>query len=230
MHKFRNGYLVGFFVPLLIVVIAGCASQPVKQSWIADYKYVDFDPFPGMNVQGRNVPLSQQDINGRVIWNLWSGDNAGFWNWLSQYGFGTSDLLKMVASPRNQRFQTYGIINQPGFMRPAQPDEYGLYIDVPRERGSKYDLVSRIDIPTYGISSGVMGLRLFRNPNFNPATWDAKKFYDDPNYYNDPELERPYRVGMACSFCHIGPDPVNPPADANEQIAKAFLDLPGSTT
>jgi hypothetical protein len=203
-------------VPLLVASLVGCASLPVKQSWVVDYKYVDFDPFPGMDVQGRNVTLTPGDINGRVIWNIWSGDNAGFWNWLSQYGFGTGDLLKMVASPRNKRFQTYGIVNQPGFMQPAHPDAYGLYIDVPREAGSKYDIDKRLDLATYGKSSGIMGLRLFKNPKFDPAKWDAKRFWSDPNYYTNPKLERPYRVGMACSFCHIGPDPVNPAADPDE--------------
>src|SRR5688572_11596501 len=147
MKRFRHRAVVGFFVPILIASLAGCASQQVKQTWVADYKYVDFDPFPGMNVQGRPIPLTQSDINGRVIWNLWSGDNAGFWNWLAKYGFGTGDLLKMIASPRNQRFQTYGIFNQPGFMQPSQPNEYGLHIDVPREPGSKYDIDKRLDIP-----------------------------------------------------------------------------------
>lgn len=216
MRRFRHRALVAGLIPLLVASLAGCASQPVKQSWVENYKYVDFDPFPGMNVQGRNVALTPSDINGRVIWNLWSGDNAGFWNWLAQYGFGTGDLLKMIATPRDQRFQTYGIFNQPGFTRPAQPDAYGLYIDVPREAGSKYDIDKRLDLPTYGISSGVMGLRLFKNPKFDPAKWDAHRFWNDANYYTNPALERPYRVGMACSFCHVGPDPVNPPADPNE--------------
>lgn len=227
MRRFRHRALVGFVVPFLIASLAGCASQPVRQSWVEDYKYVDFDPFPGMNVQGRNVTLTPSDINGRVIWNLWSGDNAGFWNWLSQYGFGTGDLLKLVASPRNQRFQTYGIFNQPGLMRPAQPDEYGLYIDVPREPGSKYDIDERLDMATYGRSSGVMGLRLFKNPKFDPAKWDANKFWNDPNYYTNPKLERPYRIGMACSFCHVGPDPVNPPADPNESDYANLSDYVG---
>ena len=217
MEKFRRRSVAVVLVPLLIV-LTGCASQPVKQSWVVDYKYVDFDPFPGLDVQGRNVTLTQSEINGRVIWNLWSGDNAGFWNWLAMYGFGTGDLLKMVTSPRNQRFQTYGIVNQPGFTTPSQPDQYGLFIDVPREPGSKFDIDRRIDIPTYGISSGVMGLRLFPNPNFGKRgpKWDATRFWNDRNFYTDPQLERPYMVGMACSFCHIGPDPVKPPADPNE--------------
>jgi hypothetical protein len=227
MRTFRNRAVVACLVPLLIASLAGCATQPVKQSWVEDYKYVDFDPFPGMNVQGRNVTLTPQDINGRVIWNLWSGDNAGFWNWLSKYGFGTGDLLKMVASPRNRRFQTYGIFNQPGYMQPAQPDEYGLFIDVPREPGSKYDIDKRLDIPTYGISSGVMGIRLFKNPKFDRTTWDANKYWNDPNYYKNPKLERPYRVGMACSFCHVGVDPVNPPADPNESDYANLSDYVG---
>jgi len=216
MQRLRHRALAGFLVPILIASLAGCASQPRRQSWVVDYKDVDFDPFPGLDVQGRNVTLTQQDIKGRVIWNLWSGDNAGFWNWLAQYGFGTGDFLKMIASPREKRFQTYGVVNQPGFMRPSQPDEHGLYIDVPREAGSKYDIDKRLDLATYGKSSGIMGLRLFRNPKFDPAKWDANRFWNDPNYYTNPKLERPYRVGMACSFCHIGPDPVNPAADPNE--------------
>ena len=213
MRRLRPRALV---VPLLVALLAGCVSRPVRQSWIEDYKYVDFDPFPGMDVQGRNVTLTPQDINGRVVWNLWSGDNAGFWNWLSQYGFGTGDLLKMIASPRDKRFQTYGVVNQPGFMQAPRPDQYGLLIDVPREPGSKYDIDKRIDLPTYGMSSGIMGLRLFPNPKFDRAKWDVVRYWNDPNYYTDPKLERPYRVGMSCSFCHIGPDPVNPPSDPNE--------------
>jgi len=217
MKRFRHRALVGFLVPLLVASLVGCASAPVKQSWVADYKYVDFDPFPGMDVQGRNVTLTEKDINGRVIWNLWSGDNAGFWNWLSQHGFGTGDFLKMIASPRDKRFQTYGVVNQPGFVRPSQVDEYSqLYIDVPREPGSKYDIDQRLDLATYGRSSGIMGLRLFKNPKFDRSKWDAEKYWSDENYYSNPKLERPYRVGMACSFCHIGPDPTNPAADPNE--------------
>jgi mono/diheme cytochrome c family protein len=216
MQRFRSRTLVSCLVPFLIAALAGCASRPRPQTWVEDYKYVDFDPFPGMNVQGRDVTLTQQEINGRVIWNLWSGDNAGFWDWLGRHAFGTSDLLKMVASPRNQRFQTYGVVNQPGYMRPAQPDQYGLYIDVVREPGSKYDIDSRLDLKTYGKSSGIMGLRLYPNPKFDPKKWNADDYWKKPAYYQNPDLERPYRVGMACTFCHIGPDPTNPARDPNE--------------
>lgn len=68
----------------------------------------------------------------------------------------------------------------------------------------------------YGYPTGVVGLRLFPNPAFDDAAakkWDAKRYYEDPGYYNDPKLVRPYRVGMSCGFCHVGPSPIAPPAD-----------------
>ncbi|HKS23979.1 MAG TPA: hypothetical protein VJZ76_14340 [Thermoanaerobaculia bacterium] len=209
-----------FAVLIAAALLWTCAhgGGPVAPSWTySDFKEVPFDPFPGMDFQGRDVKLSDTDIQGRVVWNLWSGDNGGFWDYLATHGFGTSDLLKVVTSPRNQRFQKYGIFNQPGFVRPQKPDEYGLYVDVPRD--AKYDLDSRIDVKTYGRSSGIMGLRLFPNPNFDAkakANWNVEKYYNDQTYYTDKNLVRPYVVGMACSFCHLGADPTNPPADPNE--------------
>ena len=210
--------LPSMLVVLVAVAAAGCAHQAVAPSWkYADFKEVGFDPFPGMDFQGRDVTLSDDDVKGRVIWNLWTGDNASFWDWLSTHGYGTADLLKVVTSPRDRRFEKYGLFNQPGFMRPAQPDPYGLYVDVPRE--ARYDLDSRIDTRTYGRSSGIMGLRLFPNPRFDAAAkarWDADRYYREPGYYNDQRLVRPYVVGMACSFCHLGADPTNPPANPDE--------------
>ena len=43
--------------------------------------------------------------------------------------------------------------------------------------------------------------------------WDPERYYTDPDYYNDKDLVRPYRVGMSCGFCHVGPSPIAPPAD-----------------
>ena len=68
----------------------------------------------------------------------------------------------------------------------------------------------------YGYATGVVGLRLFPNPEFDDAAakkWDADKYYTDPNYYNSKDLIRPYRVGMSCGFCHVGPSPIKPPVD-----------------
>src|SRR5262249_18715061 len=57
---------------------------------------------------------------------------------------------------------------------------------------------------------------LFANPKFDAAArrrWDPVRYRDDPAYYGDPNLVRPYTVGMACAFCHVGPNPIAPPAD-----------------
>lgn len=70
----------------------------------------------------------------------------------------------------------------------------------------------------YGFSSGVVGLRLFPNPYFDEEArkkWDAARYYDakDQDYWNDPHLVRPYRVGVACAYCHASFHPLNPPRD-----------------
>jgi mono/diheme cytochrome c family protein len=67
----------------------------------------------------------------------------------------------------------------------------------------------------YGLSSGVIGLRLFPNPHFDAKArraWDeARKQSEDP--IRNPALVRPYRVGMACAFCHTSFHPLKPPRD-----------------
>ena len=68
----------------------------------------------------------------------------------------------------------------------------------------------------YGYATGVLGLRLFPNPNFDEAAaraWDPERYYTDSNYSDSAELIKPFRVGMSCGFCHIGPDPLRPPMD-----------------
>lgn len=83
----------------------------------------------------------------------------------------------------------------------------------------------------YGEPTGVMGLRLFPNPDFDAAAqarWDAERFYADPGYYNDKDLVRPYRVGMACAFCHVGPSPVRPPKDVENPAWGELASNPGA--
>ena len=71
----------------------------------------------------------------------------------------------------------------------------------------------------YGYGSGIVGLRLFPNPAFDEQAkkrWDPVRYYTDPSYYKDRILVKPYRVGMSCGFCHVGPNPVKPPEDPNQ--------------
>ena len=70
----------------------------------------------------------------------------------------------------------------------------------------------------YGYASGIIGLRLFPNPDFDEAA--KAKWNADAYFKGDAKMVRPYRVGMSCGFCHVGPSPVHPPADpANPQFA-----------
>src|SRR5258705_3669697 len=116
------------------------------------------------------------------------------------------------------------MVKQPGFMRPQAPNKYGLFVDPPDPADPAGTIDRQIDLATYGRSSGVVGLRISDNPQFDAdakAEWMKHigpdgvnhDFYETPAYYGNPKLVRPYVVGMACAFCHVGFDPVRPPPD-----------------
>ena len=165
------------------------------------------------------ISLTEDEIKGRNTWMLWTGGNQAFWDYMAGHSFGNLDLLKTLSSypsgkykySRDNRFTYLGLMNEPGFKKSTQPDQYGLWLDEPTEMESH-----GIDPSVYGKSSGVLGLRLFPNPYFDEEAkkkWDGNRFYTDPSYYLNPKLIRPYRVGMSCAFCHVGPHPLYPPKD-----------------
>ena len=189
---------------------------------------------------------------GRNNWNIWTAGNDVLWERFARRGF--IDLLKTLSShsslkfSRDNRWYYLGVVNEPCFKKPTEPnpDRYGLWLDVrdpncppdPFENEAKYPGVAigarGKTIPLgsyYGYASGVLGLRLFPNPDFDEAAqknWDAERYYTDPSYYNDRDLIRPYRVGMACGFCHIGPNPTNPPADPENPKYENLNSNPGA--
>ncbi len=147
---------------------------------------------------------------------------------------------------RDSRWKWLGTINEPCFEKPTAPDpqRFGLWLDTRRKdcqpdpfedektypgvkigaRGTTFSDGSKLPVGSYfGYATGIVGLRLFPNPDFDQAAkdkWDPEKYYTDENYYKNPDLVRPYRVGMACSFCHVGPSPIHPPTDpSNPQWA-----------
>jgi hypothetical protein len=232
MSKVRLPFLISFLVALFVAGGLSCQKQETAsptpapaERYVHDSKMKEtmVDVFPGMD--GPNLNLTQDDIRGRIVWNIWVGDSGLMWDYLAQHGFGTADLLKTIDSRRRpHRLAEIGIINQPGFQMATKPDPYGLFIDVPKPNDPDGQIDSKIDYYTYGRSSGVVGLRLSDNPNFDAAAkadWMKHvgpdgvnhDFYENPGYFNNPKLARPYIVGMACAFCHVGPDPVRPPSD-----------------
>ena len=208
---------VGLALFLIGITLGNSGSQQDNSSLVDDAggrKPEDFpeiaeDVFQPMD---GGIKLSPEQIKGRNTWNLWCAGTEQFWERMSRESFGLIDLLKTIDSRgRPSRFKDMGLINEPGFKQATRPDQYGLWIDeadVPEP--------AAIDPKVYGRSSGVMGFRIFDNPDFKGDAvkrWDANRYYNDPNYAVDPKLVRPYRVGISCGSCHIAFNPCNPPAD-----------------
>jgi cytochrome c5 len=150
------------------------------------------------------------------------------------------DVDKKGRFSRDHRWEYLGLVNDPCFEQATEPGKYGLWLDKRRadcqpdpfedekkypgvKIGSRGTKVNGEDFPVgsmYGYETGIVGLRLFPNPDFDDAAakdWAEHQKNDDyfntPAYYNNKNLVRPYRVGMSCGFCHVGPNPINPPKD-----------------
>lgn len=211
------------------------------QRAVGSFPAADEDYFHDMD---SGVALTADEAKGRNTWIVWTGGNDRFWDHLSGVSFGTVDFLKTISShqglkfSRDNRWKYLGLVNEPCFDKPTagDPQRWGLWLDKrksdcppdPFENESKYPGVQvgargknlpggKLSVGSfYGYATGIVGLRLFPNPDFDEAAaknWDAGKYYNEPSYYNSKDLIRPYRVGMSCGFCHVGPNPVKPPAD-----------------
>ncbi len=222
------------------------ANPPVLASYFAD-KFADEDYFHDMD-QTKDGPLklTTTQIQGRNMWLVWTGGDDRLWDVLNWKSFGVFDLLKTISSheglkfARHNRWETLGLVNEPCFEEATDPDpdRFNLWLDKripgcdPRFNGqdpfaneAKYPGIKtghRGEVmkvgPLYGYPTGIVGLRLFPNPDFDAnaaKAWDADKFYNDPTYITKG-LIRPYRIGMSCAFCHVGPNPLNPPVNPDK--------------
>lgn len=174
--------------------------------------------------------VRESSIRGQNTWLVWTGGNDRFWDELAnKYSFGVFDLLKTLSSHPSQgygrgtRWAFLGLVNEPCFEKAKGPDEYGLWLDkrilnpekgCPDEKdpfeseedypGVKLGARGKNNIPVgsiYGKPSGVIGLRLFPNPDFDEeaaAKWKKgqstgtnKKddgYYTNPEFYQDRNL------------------------------------------
>jgi hypothetical protein len=155
------------------------------------------------------VGLSPLQSEGRDTWYTWTGgdtDGAGnvvgdqaLWRILAVRSHGTVDLLQAVDSRyRDERSKRFGVMNDPDCTPATGPDQYGLWLD----------MCTRQDAGPVGEPAGVIGLRRFANPKFDPKAWDLARYMADP-----AKVEPPYLIGVACAFCHVGFNPLHPPAD-----------------
>ena len=243
MHRRRGAALLA---ALGALALAGCRAAPRPGTvpdearragrGAESFRAAGEDYFHDMD---GGMPLDAGEIRGRNTWLVWTGGNDRLWDVLSRTSLGTLDLLKTLSSHpslkagRDNRWTYLGLVNEPCFEKAAGPDKerFGLWLDHrragcppdPFEDETAYPGV-RIgargrNLPAgsyYGWATGVVGLRLFPNPDFDEAAqrrWNPEKYYTDASYYLRKDLVRPYRVGMSCAFCHVGPSPVRPPAD-----------------
>jgi hypothetical protein len=152
--------------------------------------------------------------DGMDTWHWWVGvDNPGFWIDLAKLTAGPHnytnmrlDLLRLLMIiPREERFKRLGLINDPDCVAADKPDQFGMRLDRMKDGTLQWDPEK------FGYSSGVIGLQLFKNENFEPKKWNAADYVKGGKY-----IEAPYKVGMACIFCHVGFNPLNPPEDTAE--------------
>ncbi|CAB3809185.1 hypothetical protein LMG28688_06936 [Paraburkholderia caffeinitolerans] len=186
-------------------------------------------------IKGRNMWLVWSGGNDR-FWDRMTKDTFGAFDIIKSIS-----SYPGQEHSRDDRWSYLGVINEPCFEKATAPDpkRFGLWLDQrtvsdkcpkdPFENEAKYPGVKTgargttfsdgKTLPVgsfYGYATGIVGLRLFPNPAFDEKAekaWDARRYYEDPSYYNNPNLIRPYRVGMTCAFCHIGPSPVHPSAN-----------------
>jgi hypothetical protein len=203
-----------------------------------DLKAADENYFHDMD---GNARLDPDEVKGRNTWIVWTAGNDRLWDRLSIVSAGALDFLKTLSSypglpaDLDDRWDKLGLVNDPCFTKATGPDNkrYGLWLDPrrpdcpadPFENEQKYPGIKigargkNISAGSYyGYQTAIVGLRLFPNPDFDEAAekkWDAERYYKDKSYYESKDLIKPYRVGMSCGFCHVGPNPLNPPADRN---------------
>jgi hypothetical protein len=148
---------------------------------------------------------SEAVVRGCYTWFQWTAGGERMWRDLAKRKI--VDIFGIKASGRYDRqalWQQFGVINDPNCTPRTAPDAQGLMFDdcpddLPREDGK----------PRFpGQPTGVVGLRKFPNPKFDPAAWNPARYFA-----GETGIEPPYLVGMTCAVCHATFNPVNPPKD-----------------
>ena len=174
------------------LLLAGCEKgpppwDPSTDPYIVDSECGDLGYLPP------DPNLSEEENKGRCAWYLYTAGGEQMWRAFGATSLGKLEWINILDTrERDQRFEGFGFMNDPGCKQATEPDEYGLWMD---ECKDPY-------------SSGVMGIRKRPNPKYNPKLWNADTFYN-----KGALIEPPYRIGLTCGFCHLGFDPTNPPDD-----------------
>ncbi len=168
------------------------STSPVKSEYNQTPASEYVDNCDGIGYLPPKQNLTEAESRGRCTWYLWTGGNDKYYRDIAKRTKGSVDLLNLVDSrQRDERFKLYGTVNEPECEKATEPDKYGFWLDKCKDPNS----------------TGIIGLRKFNNPDFDPAKWDPVK------YGQDSKIEPPYRIGQTCAICHVAFNPLNPPKD-----------------
>ena len=204
---------------------AGPSPQPGVEKFQFEYKFgrpirpdeMTYNIYrqKHMDEAGKKYKLSPEAIgDGMDTWHWWVGvDNPGFWTDLTKLTGGPHnytdlhiDLLRILMTvPRAERFNKIGLINDPDCVAAEEPDQFGLKLDRMKDGTLQWDPEK------FGYSSGVIGLQIFKNEKFDPKNWSTEEYLKDST-----KMEAPYKVGMACVFCHVS---FNKPSSVTSPIS-----------
>lgn len=209
---------------LLAAVVPGAmraqGPEADKNSYKPDPRAKWQDSFRYYGPQGLWKSWTPQQKAGRDTWIFWTGGNEKFLRNGTKLGGSFTvpisiDFFRMLDTRnRGKRFQMLGLINEPNCEEAKEPEkETGLWLD-------KWNGDPEKDYPPteiYGLPTGIVGLRKFKNPSFWGTTAEAqanKQKWNVTEYFKAPgKFEPPYLIGFSCAICHIAFDPTNPPQD-----------------
>jgi len=231
--------------------IAGCVDQLDTSSTTGALDGAQYDRFRDFDESGADVygvkgflpptselantyqGMTESQRKGLATWHLFAAERGDFFRVSQQVTWNGGNMLRVIDSRgRDDRFDRTGLLNDPDCVKRTTPDEFGLYID---------------DCARDPYSSGIIGLRLRPNPDFDPAAWlalgngDPKKAaekwlrvprdrfeWKSDQLAHDIAVEPPYEVSMTCTVCHAAPNPVAPPIDPDRASWKEIVFVAGN--
>ncbi|HEY2514384.1 MAG TPA: hypothetical protein VGI39_26145 [Polyangiaceae bacterium] len=172
--------------------------------------------------------MTESQRLGLATWHLFAGERGDFFRVSQKTTWNGQNMLRVIDSRKHDdRFERTGMLNDPDCKKVTAPDAFGFHID---------------DCPRDPYSSGIVGLRLRPNPDFDLGAWKAlgngdvnaaaerwlKAPKDRFEWKSDENqrvvaVEPPYEISMSCTTCHAAPNPLAPPANPNQATWKNIV-------